>query len=103
MLFVMYQNQRLAWFSVSLIDMILSSPQKTPVKTPCKTPVKTPAFERYHHLVEKPSEELVLPFKYRFVKEVFRAVDTVVSLLHNRQEVITYSKLKPAVQEMLRK
>ncbi|XP_071548381.1 DNA replication factor Cdt1 [Panulirus ornatus] len=87
----------------SLDVEVLVSPQKTPVKTPCKTPVKTPACERYRHLVEKPSEELVLPFKYRFVKEVFRAVDTVVSLLHNRQEVITYSKLKPAVQEMLRR
>ncbi|XP_069955903.1 DNA replication factor Cdt1 [Cherax quadricarinatus] len=79
------------------------SPQKTPVKTPNKTPIKAPAYERFQHLVEKPSEELVLPYKYRFVKEVFRAVDTVVSLLHNRQEVITYSKLKPAVQEMLRR
>lgn len=32
---------------------------------------------------------------------MFRAVDTVVSILHNRQELITYSKLKPAVQQML--
>lgn len=79
------------------------SPKKTPTKTPVKTPSKAPAYERYQHLVEKPSEELVLPFKYRFIKEVFKAVDTVVSLLHNRQEVITYSKLKPAVQEMLRR
>ncbi|KAG7159671.1 DNA replication factor Cdt1-like [Homarus americanus] len=75
----------------------------SPCKTPLKTPVKAPAYERFQHLVEKPSDELVLPYKYRLIKEVFRAIDTVVSLLHNRQEVITYSKLKPAVQEMLRR
>ncbi|XP_064106846.1 DNA replication factor Cdt1-like [Macrobrachium nipponense] len=79
------------------------TPRKTPIKTPVKTPLKAPAHERFQYLIEKPSEELVLPYKYRFVKEVFRAVDTVVSLLHNRQEVITFSKLKSAVQEMLRK
>ncbi|KAK7075003.1 replication licensing factor Cdt1 [Halocaridina rubra] len=79
------------------------SPRKTPVKTPTKTPVKAPAHERYQHLTEKPSGELVLPYKYRFAKEVFRVVDTVVSLLHNRQEVITFSRLKSAVQEMLRR
>ncbi|XP_063886979.1 DNA replication factor Cdt1-like [Scylla paramamosain] len=78
-----------------------ASPKKTPIKTPIKSPLKPPAFERYQHLVGKPSDEFALPFKYRLVKEVFRCVDTVVSILHNRQELITYSKLKPAVQQML--
>ncbi|XP_069186272.1 LOW QUALITY PROTEIN: DNA replication factor Cdt1 [Procambarus clarkii] len=95
-------NVQLKRFTTLDVDVPLS-PQKTPVKTPYKTPIKAPAYERFQHLVETPSEELLLPYKYRFVKEVFRAVDTVVSLLHNRQEVITYSKLKPAVQEMLRR
>ncbi|KAG0729771.1 DNA replication factor Cdt1 [Chionoecetes opilio] len=76
------------------------SPRKAPM-TPIKSPIKPPAYERYQHLVGKPDEELALPFKYWLVKEVFRAVDTVVSMLHNRQELITYSKLKPAVQQML--
>lgn len=77
------------------------SPKKTPVKTPLKSPLKAPAYERYQHLVGQPSQELLLPYKHRLVKELFRAVDTVVSILHNRQELITYSKLKPAVQQML--
>lgn len=80
---------------------LFNSPKKTPIKTPLKTPVKAPAYERYQHLVGQPSQELVLPHKYRLVKEVFRAVDTVVSILHNRQELITYAKLKPAVQQMM--
>ncbi|CAL4067547.1 unnamed protein product, partial [Meganyctiphanes norvegica] len=79
------------------------SPRKTPVKTPTKTPIKLPSYKRYAHLTERPSEELMLPGKYRLMKEFFRAVDTVISLLHNRHEVITYSKLKPAVEEMMRK
>ncbi|XP_068232688.1 LOW QUALITY PROTEIN: DNA replication factor Cdt1 [Palaemon carinicauda] len=95
-------HPQLEKFSALEVEVPIS-PRKTPIKTPIKTPVKAPAHERFRYLVEKPSEELVLPFKYRFVKEVFRAVDTVVSLLHNRQEVITFSKLKSAVQEMLRK
>ncbi|XP_037797635.1 DNA replication factor Cdt1-like isoform X1 [Penaeus monodon] len=96
------EHPQLAKFSSIEVEVPVS-PRKTPVKTPSKTPLKAPAHERFQHLVEKPSEELVLPYKYRFLKDMFRAVDTVVSLLHNRHEVITYSKLKPAVQEMMRR
>ncbi|XP_027230891.2 DNA replication factor Cdt1 [Penaeus vannamei] len=96
------EHPQLAKFS-SIEVHVPISPRKTPVKTPSKTPLKAPAHERFQHLVEKPSEELVLPYKYRFLKDMFRAVDTVVSLLHNRHEVISYSKLKPAVQEMMRR
>ncbi|MPC40434.1 DNA replication factor Cdt1 [Portunus trituberculatus] len=87
-------------FSAIEIELPVS-PKKTPIKTPIKSPLKPPAFERYQHLLGKPSEEFSLPFKHRLVKEVFRCVDTVVSILHNRQELITYAKLKPAVQQML--
>ncbi|KAK4316208.1 hypothetical protein Pmani_012613 [Petrolisthes manimaculis] len=97
------QIKKFSSLSVEVPVSPLKTPVKTPIKTPSKTPVKEPAYQRLQHLAQKPSEELVLPFRYRVVKEVFRAVDTVVSLLHNRQEVITYSKLKPAVQEMLRR
>lgn len=46
---------------------------------------------------------LTLPFKYRSLAEVFRSIDTVCQILFNRKEVITFRKLKPAVEEMLKK
>ncbi|KAF2362901.1 CDT1 Geminin-binding domain-like [Trinorchestia longiramus] len=83
------------------------SPVKTPTKSPGKELTAVPAYERYSHLVQDASRAsssgLALPYSYRMLREVFRAVDTVVSLMHNRQEVITFDKLKPAVQQMLRR
>ncbi|KAB7503153.1 DNA replication factor Cdt1 [Armadillidium nasatum] len=76
------------------------SPSKSPAKV--GTPKKY-CYERFRHLSDPSADQLHLPYRYQMIKEVFRAVDTVVSILHNRQEIITYSKLKPAVQEMLRK
>ena len=46
---------------------------------------------------------LPLPFSYKFLGEVFKCTDTVISMLHNRQEVITLEKIKKAVQEMIKK
>lgn len=46
---------------------------------------------------------LTLPFKYRSLAEVFRCIDTVCQILYNRKEAITFRKLKPAVEEMLKK
>ncbi|RZC32083.1 CDT1 domain containing protein, partial [Asbolus verrucosus] len=46
---------------------------------------------------------LKLPYKYRTLTEIFRAIDTVSQILYNRKEVITLVKLKPAVEEMLKK
>ncbi|XP_076056063.1 chromatin licensing and DNA replication factor double parked [Oratosquilla oratoria] len=95
-------HPQLKKFSSLDVDVPIS-PIKSPIKTPRKTPNKTPSFKKYHHLIEKPSGTLLLPYKYKFINEVFRAVDTVASLMHNRHEVITYSKLKPAVQEMMKR
>ncbi|KAI8519603.1 replication licensing factor Cdt1 [Branchiostoma belcheri] len=39
----------------------------------------------------------------RLLGEMFRSMDTVVSILHNREELATFQKLKNAVQEMCRK
>lgn len=64
---------------------------------------KDPAYERYTHLVAKPEEGLVLPAKLKVLNDYFRAVDTVISLLHNRQETITFTKIQSAVQEMMKK
>ena len=62
-----------------------------------------PAYERYMHLVAKPEEGLVLPAKHKVLNDYFRAVDTVISLLYNRQEVVTSSKVHSAVQAMMKK
>ncbi|CAL4074896.1 unnamed protein product, partial [Meganyctiphanes norvegica] len=65
--------------------------------------VLDPAHERYMHLAAKPEEGLVLPAKHKVLNDYFRAVDTVISLLYNRQETATFSKVQFAVQEMMRK
>ena len=62
-----------------------------------------PAFEKYHALAQPVPPTLTLPVKYKQLLEKFYAMDTVVSLLHKRSEVCTFSKLKAAVQEMARK
>ncbi|XP_041455717.1 DNA replication factor Cdt1-like [Lytechinus variegatus] len=66
-------------------------------------PTVVPAFERYRHLIQAGPSSLALPFRYRSLEEVFRCSDTVVSMLHNRSETCTFSKLKSGVQEMSRK
>ncbi|KAF5280535.1 hypothetical protein FQR65_LT00286 [Abscondita terminalis] len=47
-------------------------------------------------------DSLTLPYKYRRLAEIFRGVDTVCQILHNRKEAITFTKLKPSVEQMLR-
>lgn len=44
-----------------------------------------------------------MPYKYRHLLDVFKGLDSVVAMFHNRRECITFKKLKPAVQRMLRK
>ncbi|XP_035679098.1 DNA replication factor Cdt1-like [Branchiostoma floridae] len=65
-----------------------------------------PAYVRHHHLttaVPPPPASLGLPYQYKLLAEMFRSMDTVVSILHNREELATFQKLKNAVQEMCRK
>jgi chromatin licensing and DNA replication factor 1 len=83
------------------------SPRKSPYKqSPIKrdtTSEKRPAFERFHALAQPPSSHLVLPYKYKVLNEVFRCLETVVTMLYNRKECIYFNKLKPAVQKMLQR
>lgn len=79
----------------------LKSPSKTPVKkielsstaspqrrllfspkestsSPVKcSPTKAPAYQRYQSIGQSGTPALPLPFKYRFLAETFRCVDTV--------------------------
>lgn len=45
---------------------------------------------------------LPLPRKYDVIVEVFRAVETVAAILSNRNEMITLTKMKPAVLDLVR-
>ncbi|XP_034831650.1 DNA replication factor Cdt1 [Maniola hyperantus] len=78
----------------------LISPRKVFV-SPVKSPSKVPAYIKHSSLA--PSSSLPLPHHYRFLAELFRGMETVVALLYNRNEKITYNKLKPSVQEMLKR
>ncbi|XP_028167801.1 DNA replication factor Cdt1 [Ostrinia furnacalis] len=79
----------------------LISPRKVFV-SPVKSPSKVPAYVRHASLAASPSS-LPLPHQYRFLAELFRGMETVVALLYNRHEKITFTKLKPSVQEMLKR
>ncbi|KAJ8942003.1 hypothetical protein NQ314_010232 [Rhamnusium bicolor] len=54
-------------------------------------------------LEEASKPALTLPYKYRYLAEMFRCIDTVSQILFNRKETITFRKLKPAVEEMLKR
>ncbi|XP_053675956.1 DNA replication factor Cdt1 [Anopheles nili] len=83
----------------------LMSPIKEPSAcTPITaSPKKLPAYQRFSALAEAGTPTLHLPFKYRSLLELFKCVDTVCAMFHNRKEQITFKKLKPAVQRMARK
>ncbi|XP_067120980.1 DNA replication factor Cdt1 isoform X2 [Centruroides vittatus] len=64
---------------------------------------KVPAYQKYHNLAAVSTTSLLLPYKYKVLVEIFHCTDMVISLLHNRQETCTFSKLKNSVQEMTKK
>jgi len=83
---------------------IPQSPSKAQVKSQEKaSPRKVPAYQRFAYLTQPVEKELILPYKYRMLAEVFNSVDNVVSIYFNRMEKITYPKLVKAVQDMMRK
>nr|CAI5819949.1 unnamed protein product [Callosobruchus analis] len=51
--------------------------------------------------IAKPA--LTLPYKYRHLAEIFRSIDIVCQILFNRKECITFRKVKPAVEEMMKR
>lgn len=46
---------------------------------------------------------LVLPYKYQVLAEMFRSMDTIVGMLHNRSETPTFAKVQRGVQDMMRR
>ncbi|XP_058790538.1 DNA replication factor Cdt1 [Phymastichus coffea] len=82
---------------------LLFEPKEVPASPVKSSPTKVPAYQKYQSLVDIEGKALPLPYKYRFLVEVFRSVDTVAAILYNRREIITFAKLKPAVQELMRR
>ncbi|KAJ8785948.1 hypothetical protein J1605_006908 [Eschrichtius robustus] len=62
-----------------------------------------PAYQRFHALAQPGPPGLVLPYKYQVLAEMFRSMDTIVSMLYNRSETVTFTKVKQGVQDMMRK
>jgi len=57
--------------------------------------------KRYAALVD--TKTLPLPLNYRILDELFKAMETVSSMMFTRKEKITFNKLKRGVQQMTRK
>lgn len=64
---------------------------------------KAPAYQRFHALAQPGPPSLVLPYKYQVLAEMFRSMDTIVGMLYNRSETVTFAKVKQGVQDMMRK
>ena len=77
--------------------------EESPKKSDKKESLR--AFERFSYLVRKPEENktLVLPLKYQVLANMFKAMDTIVSMYYKRQEVCTFDKVKDSVQLMTNK
>lgn len=66
-------------------------------------PEKAPAYQRYHTLAQDVPPGLSLPYKYKVLAEMFRSMDTIVGMLFNRSETVTFAKVKQGVQDMMHK
>ncbi|XP_072278753.1 DNA replication factor Cdt1 [Pyxicephalus adspersus] len=74
-----------------------------PVEETTNESEKAPAYQRFHTLAQDVPPGLSLPFKYKILSEMFRSMDTIVGMLFNRSETVTFSKVKQGVQDMMRK
>ncbi|KAI1889923.1 hypothetical protein AGOR_G00167910 [Albula goreensis] len=62
-----------------------------------------PGYQRYHTLAQDVPPGLTLPYKYKVLSEMFRSMDTIVGMLFNRSETVTFAKVKQGVQDMMHK
>lgn len=77
-----------------------------------------PAYQRLHSLIQKiPAEtdkaseipvmefeaDLILPFKFKVLKELFVACETVIGIMQGRKEIPIFPKVKAGVLELVRK
>ncbi|XP_051948278.1 DNA replication factor Cdt1-like isoform X2 [Xyrauchen texanus] len=64
---------------------------------------KLPSYQRYHTLAQDVPPGLTLPYKYKVLAEMFRSMETIVGMLFNRSETVTFAKVKQGVQDMMHK
>ncbi|XP_074864709.1 DNA replication factor Cdt1 [Carettochelys insculpta] len=64
---------------------------------------KAPAYQRFHTLAQEIPPGLTLPYKYKVLAEMFRSMDTIVGMLFNRSETVTFAKVKQGVQDIMHK
>ncbi|XP_067257670.1 DNA replication factor Cdt1 isoform X1 [Chanodichthys erythropterus] len=64
---------------------------------------KLPAYQRYHTLAQAVPPGLTLPFQFKLLAEMFRSTETIVGMLFNRSETVTFAKIKQGVQDMMHK
>ncbi|NWX93062.1 CDT1 factor, partial [Nothoprocta pentlandii] len=64
---------------------------------------KAPAYQRFHTLAQDVPPGLTLPYKFKVLAEMFRTMDTIVGMLFNRSETVTFAKVKQGVQDVMRK
>uniref|UniRef100_A0A8C9WPD2 Chromatin licensing and DNA replication factor 1 n=1 Tax=Scleropages formosus TaxID=113540 RepID=A0A8C9WPD2_SCLFO len=72
-------------------------------KPPVVESENVPAYQRYHTLAQDVPPGLSLPYKFKVLEEMFRSLDTIVGILYNRSEIITFAKVKQGVQDMMHK
>lgn len=82
---------------------ILSKQNEAKSKTIKVNNSRSYAYSKYHSLAQKIPEELILPYKYKLLLEFFQSLDTIVSMLYNRQEIISWNKVEHSVKEITRK
>ncbi|CAN9500177.1 unnamed protein product [Ophioblennius macclurei] len=68
-----------------------------------QTTVGLLGHQRYHSLAQPVPPGLLLPYTYKVLAEMFRSMDTVVAMLYNRCETVTFAKIQRGVQDMMHK
>ncbi|EFN82715.1 DNA replication factor Cdt1 [Harpegnathos saltator] len=89
--------------ALSIQPRILLKSKDITTNTVKYSSIKRSAHQKHLTIAKSKILSLILPYNYRFLAEVFRCVETVSAMLFNRNELITFSKLKLAVQELLRR
>ncbi|CAL8391797.1 unnamed protein product [Arctogadus glacialis] len=62
-----------------------------------------PAYQRYHTLAQDETPGLTLPYQFKLLAEMFRSADTIVGMLYNRNETVTFAKVQQGVRDMMHK
>lgn len=79
------------------------SPQKSQARRILFSPKKESKVALFQDFEEPPTSSLTLPYKYRYLEEIFRNVDTICNIMQNRKETITFRKLKASVEELMKR